>query len=134
MKTENDVEEPIEEPVEDSLVGSIFAVTDDWWGFSAVGRDHHPGACVQELPAQRRVLMLKGTSAETKEKYRRDEIVVVATETNGLAKLTVFSVRPWPFRERKVRLLVANRLMGQLSETDLTRLRSEMIRQFGSQG
>lgn len=89
---------------------------------------------MQELPAQRRVLMLKGTSAETKEKYRRDEMVVVATETNGLAKLTVFSVRPWPFRERKVRLLVANRLMGQLSETDLTRLRSEMIRQFGSQG
>lgn len=28
------------------LPGTIYAVPDRWWGFHAVGREDHPGACI----------------------------------------------------------------------------------------
>ena len=89
---------------------------------------------MQELPAKGSFVLLKGTGAENKTKYYANELVVTATATNGLAKLTVFSLKPWPFREHKVRNLVPERVMGRLSENDLTRLQTAMVRQFGNQG
>lgn len=134
MMTDQSLEDPIQSYDSDDLLGCVFAVPDKWWGFDAEGRDHHPGACVQELPAKRSFVLLKGTGAENKTKYYANELVVAATATNGLAKLTVFSLKPWPFREHKVRNLVPERVMGRLSENDLTRLQTAMVRQFGNQG
>ncbi len=134
MMTDQSLEDPIQSNNSDDLLGCVFAVPDKWWGFEAEGRDHHPGACVQERPAKRDFVFLKGTGAENKSTYRKNEMIVTATEDNGLAKLTLFSLKPWPFREHKVRNLVPERVMGRLSEIDLKRLQTEMIRQFGNQG
>ena len=114
------------------LVGIVLAVPDKWWGFEAVGRDHHPGACVRERPADHGFDLLKGTGAENKTKYHFSEMVVASTGTNGLEKLTLFSLRPRPFRSHKLRNLIPERVMGRLSEDDLRRLQTAMVRLFGA--
>jgi len=118
----------------DEVVGVVFAVPDKWWGFEAEGREDHPGACVRERMVTQEFELLKGTGAENKTKYRRSELVVAVSETNGLQKLTLFSLKPRPFRKHRVRNLTPERVMGRLSDDDLNRLQSAMVRLFGAQG
>jgi hypothetical protein len=118
----------------ESQLGRIFAVPDAWWGFEAAGREDHPGACVQERPKTREWILLKGTAADGRAKYYKTEVLIVPSDTNGLLKNTLFSLKPRPFRSHKLKNLVPSRVMGHLSEVDLQRLLGEMIRQFGLQG
>ncbi len=134
MATDQSIQESETMTENDSLVGTVFAVPDKWWGFEAEGREDHPGACVMERPATHEIDLLKGTGAENKTKYRATEMVVQATDTNGLCKLTLFQLRPWPIRKRRILNLIPERVMGQLSPEDLTRLQSASVRLFGARG
>lgn len=118
-------------PVADDHLGRIFAVPDKWWGFSAVGRDEHPGACVQQSPVTSDWILLKGTGAENKDRIRPTEMLVSPSEKNCFLKDTVFDLKPRPFRSHKLRNLVRDRLKGELDQEDLVRLQSGMVRQFG---
>lgn len=129
-----DADNMTETASEADLLGAVLAVPDAWWGFAAVGRDDHPGACVRERRSTGEWDLLKGSGAEHRTCYAATEMVVAPTATNGLRKLTVFSLRPRPFRAARVRLLVPERVMGKLSADDVQRLRSEMFRLFGAQG
>ena len=51
--------EEVPQPYDENHLQRVFAVPDSWWGFKAVGREGHPGACVQELPATREWILLK---------------------------------------------------------------------------
>jgi hypothetical protein len=118
----------------DNHLGRIFAVPDSWWLIDAPGRDDHPGACVQELPATRQWVLLKGTGAENRDKYYKTELLIAPSDTNGLLKNTLFSLTPRRFRSHKLKNLVPERVMGRLSSEDLNRLFASMIREFGLQG
>ena len=118
----------------DDVVGTVLAVPDKWWGFEAVGRDHHPGACVLERPATQEFCLLKGTGAENRRKYHSAEVVIASTDTNGLKKSTLFSLRPWPFRLHKISNLLPDRVMGRLSDDDLRKLQAAMFRLLRAQG
>ena len=115
-------------------VGRVFAVPDKWWGFEALGREDHPGACVREREVSKDCDLLKGTGAENRRRYYKTEMLVVATDSNGLSKNTLFSLKPMPFRRHRVNNLVPDRVMGYLSDEELSKLRAEMLRQFGNQG
>lgn len=127
-------DEPNESAIDENHLGRIFAVPDRWWGFEAVGRDDHPGACVQELPAQHQWVLLKGTGAENRTRYSKSEVLISPSPENGLLKHTLFSIAPRPFRKHRLRNLVPERIMGHLSAEDLTLLQTSMVRQFGQQG
>jgi hypothetical protein len=118
----------------DDHLGRVFAVPDAWWGFDAVGREDHPGATVQELPARSEWILLKGTGAENRERIHRTEVLIDPTDENGLFKETVFSLAPRPFRTHRLRNLVPERVMGRLADNELKLLQSSMIRQFGQRG
>ena len=134
MATDQSTQESVSMTGNEEMLGVVLAVPDKWWGFETVGRDHHPGACVGERPVTQEFDFLKGTGAENKTKYHPTEMVVASTETNGLEKLTLFSLKPRPFRSHKVRNLIPERVMGQLSDDDLRRLQTAMVRLFGAQG
>ena len=116
------------------LIGLVFDVPDKWWGFEAVGRSSHRGACIREVIPDREFDMLKGVGAENRTRYHKTEVLVVPTETNGLTKNTLFSVRPRPMRRHRLKNLLGEATKGRLSDDELQRLRSEMVRQFGQRG
>jgi len=113
-------------------VGSVIGVPDRWWGFEAEGRESHPGACVTELADGRQFNLLKGSDATRKTKYHRTEVILEPNDSNGLSKLTAFSLRPRPIRRRKLDLFCLDRLLGRLTDEELNQLRSEMLRTFGA--
>ncbi|MDA1055123.1 MAG: hypothetical protein O3C40_32275 [Planctomycetota bacterium] len=49
---------------ERELPGSVYQVPDKMWGFDAVGRIEHPGACTACDVHKRQAVLLKGTDAE----------------------------------------------------------------------
>ena len=117
-----------------SQLGQVFAVPDKWWGFEAVGREDHPGACVREEAATGDCNLLKGTGAENRRRYHPTEMLIVATPANGLLKNTLFALRPRPFRRHRISNLIPDRVMGRLATEEVERLNTEMLRLFGNQG
>jgi hypothetical protein len=112
------------------LAGDLFQVPDKWWGFEAFGRSDHPGACVGYVPPGYNVTMLKGTDPRSA-RYDDVHVLVVNDSTNGLLKPTSFAIKPRPFSARRMACLADERI-GQLSTTDLARLRHELVRLFGA--
>jgi hypothetical protein len=112
------------------FAGDLFQVPDDWWGFEAFGRSDHPGACVGYVPPGFKVTLLKGTDPRSA-RYDEVHVVVVNDRVNGLLKPTSFSIKPRQFSARKIACL-ADKRIGRLSDSDLTRLRSELVRLFGA--
>ena len=110
------------------LAGDLFQVPDKWWGFEAFGRSDHPGACVGYVPPGYNVTMLKGTDPRAA-RYDEEHVLVKNDGTNGLLKPTSFAIKPRPFSARRIALLADDRI-GQLSPTDLHRMRSELVRLF----
>ena len=113
------------------LVGDLFQVPDNWWGFDAVGRHDHPGACVGYVPPGFKVTMLKGTDLRSA-RYGETQVVVEADASNGLLKTTSFAIKPRLFSARRVALLEDDRI-GTLSRVDLQRMQSELVRLFGQE-
>jgi hypothetical protein len=134
MATDQSIQESETMTESDNLLGTVFAVPDKWWGFEAEGREVHPGACVVERESMSEVDLLKGTGAENKDRYRPTEMIIVPTEMNGLEKLTLFSLKPRPFRMHKIRNLLEDNIMGHLSKDDLQKLQTAMLRLFGARG
>ena len=112
--------------------GSVFMVPDKWWGFQAVGRDSHPGACVMEAEGGRKIQLLKGTDGMRKERYQKSQFIVQPSDSNGLKKRTAFSLEPRLFRRNKINVLYPDRLLGRLSEAELSDLRTAMLRALGT--
>jgi len=112
------------------LAGDLFQVPDKWWGFEAFGRSDHPGACVGYVSPGFNVTMLKGTDPRSA-RYDQVHVLVVNDSTNGLLKPTSFTIKPRAFSARRIAMLSDERI-GQLSPTDLERMRSELVRIFGS--
>ena len=127
----DDISDEVATPAADDHLGRMFAVPDGWWGFSAVGREDHPGACVYKVPTRSEWILLKGTGAENRSHIHRTEVLIAPSEENGLLKDTVFSLSPQPFRSHRLRNLIPDRLMGELDDADLQTLQAKMIRQFG---
>ena len=119
---------PVVDPGSD-LLGSVYRVPDKWWGFQAVGRQDHPGACTGYCGASAQATLLKGTGLGTKS--FDFQVVVEPSDTNGLSKATSFAIRPWSFSGRKVALLHFDRKIGELATGTLEQLQSELERVFG---
>lgn len=111
------------------LLGSLFSIPDRWWGFEAVGRVEHPGACVGFSKNGYKVSMLKGTDPRSA-RFHEVSIVIDQDESNGLKKPTAFSIKPHYFSASRMKLL-DDRHIGRLTPTDLQRLQSELVRLFG---
>ncbi len=73
--------------------------------------------------------MLKGTDPRSA-RYDEVHVLVVNDRSNGLLKPTSFSIKPRQFSARKIACL-AGRRIGSLSDSDLARLQSELVRLFG---
>lgn len=111
------------------LVGNLYQVPDKWWGFESVGRHNHPGACVGYENRGFKAVMLKGTDPKSRD-YKYAEVLVEPDGSNKLKKTTSFSINPRLYSARKVGLL-ADVLIGELTEKDLRRMQNELRRQFG---
>jgi hypothetical protein len=114
---------------EEDIPGSTYSVPDKFWGFSAVGREDHPGACTACNLTDQLAILLKGSDAFAR-KSRTPAYVVQPTHGNGLRKATAFELVPRAFRLRRLMLLHENRRIGQLDPDDLRDLRRALQRRF----
>ena len=115
---------------EGELVGQLYRVPDDWWGFEAFGRLDHPGACVGYVPSGYKATLLKGTDPSSA-RYGETQVIVEPDALNGLSKTTSFSMKPRVFSARRVAMLKGERRIGTMSDRDLHRMQSTLIRLFG---
>ena len=111
------------------LVGELYRVPDDWWGFTAFGRENHPGACVGYGQRGYQVTLLKGTDPRSA-RYGETHVLVDVDKSNQLLKRTAFAIKPVMKPARKVSLLRHDRLIGTLGAGDLAKMQSELVRLF----
>jgi hypothetical protein len=112
------------------LPGSIYMVPDKFWGFEAVGRIDHPGACVFCDVSGGSATLVKGTDLVSARPARTEILVVDPSPANGLLKPTAFAIAPRLFRIRRVALLHINRRLGALETDHLAYLRAQLLRLF----
>ena len=113
-------------------IGNVYRVPDSWWGFEAVDRLEHPGACVSAGPKSS-LNLLKGTSVRS-QRYSRVVFEVEPDETNGLRNRTAFKLEPHNFRQRRIQLLEHDRLLGRLCDADLAGIQRELEELFAQGG
>ncbi len=104
------------------MPGHVYVVPDKNWGFEAVGRDDHPGICIDCNEKQRKVRLCKGRDFETlNPKYRASYMVILSDDENGLKKDTAFQQKLTEFRLRKVLLYYKGekpRYIGTINKND----------------
>lgn len=105
------------------IEGVVFQVPDDWWGFAAVGRDDHPGACVHRSPTLDEAVVLRGKSMPPPLPYRNLWVEIEADSGNGLDHRTFFDTTSRRLPVKRVLLLYPERTRGRLSSVDLEKLR-----------
>jgi len=120
--------EPVFINSQEELPGSVYKVPDKMWGFDAVGRIEHPGACTSCTPHQRQAVLLQGTDAKLAGRGYPQVVVISPSAPNGLTKPTAFAVEPRIFRLRKVELLAKDRRIGTLEPAELNLLRNALER------
>ncbi|MEM6468484.1 MAG: hypothetical protein AAF802_02865 [Planctomycetota bacterium] len=111
------------------LLGDLLRVPDKWWGFEAMGRKNHPGACVGYDQRGFQVTMLKGTDTHS---ARRDEthVYVQPDDDNGLTKTTAFAIKPYCGSARRVSTFKHDRYLGRLAKDDLQAMQAVLCRLF----
>jgi len=114
------------------LAGDLFQVPDKWWGFEAIGRENHPGACVGYDRRGYQVTLLKGTDPRSA-RYAEVHVYVEPDASNRLLKTTAFAIKPILRPARKVQLLRGERWIGKLGQADLNEMQSELVRLFGEE-
>ena len=106
------------------MPGDVMLTPDSMFGFDAVGRTEHPGACVYVTPDSQLVAMSKGTDGQNLNwRYRANYVLVEPDEAFGLSKLTAFSTQTRRLKIRKIMLLYPERHLGRLSDEILRKLR-----------
>jgi len=112
--------------------GAIYFVKDAAWGFSAPGREDHPGLCVWFAEDERNAVFLKGVDAE---RASFGAVIVEPTRANGLSKRTAFQLVPRALPRRLVELMHKSpRLVGRLDTNELATIRAKLARLFGRGG
>ncbi|SRR6266542_2084858 len=111
------------------LPGSIYMVPDKFWGFEAVGRIDHPGACVFCDVSGGSATLVKGTDLFSA-RGGHEILIVDPSVANGLAKPTAFAIAPRLFKLRRVALLHFDRRLGALETEHLTYLQEQLLRLF----
>jgi hypothetical protein len=114
---------------ERDLPGSVYMVPDKFWGFSAVGRTEHPGACTACLSEEQVAILLKGRDAVTL-RGKAAHWFVDPSPGNGLEKITAFELLPYRFPLRRVLLMHPQRRVGQLAADDLDGMHRALERLF----
>lgn len=118
-------------PISDEVyLGTVYRVPDAWWGFDAVGRNEHPGACTAVQSEAGQAILLKGTDARNVRRTYSHHVIVKPTTSNGLAKPTAFALEPRPFRMHRVALLHRERQLGRLDDADLELLNEKLREAF----
>jgi hypothetical protein len=112
------------------LPGSIYMVPDKFWGFEAVGRIDHPGACVFCDVSGGSATLVKGTDLFSARGGRHEILIVDPSAGNGLLKPTAFAIAPRLFKIRRVALLHFDRRLGALETEHLTYLQEQLLRLF----
>jgi hypothetical protein len=116
---------------EHELPGSVYMVPDRVWGFQALGREDHPGACARCDVGLRQVWMFKGTDPASARLDRYSVLLVEPSAENGLHKTTAFALEPRQVRLHKVLLLHrSTRRLGRLEPAELQSLQAELLRSF----
>jgi hypothetical protein len=120
--------EPV--PSDKQLPGTVFAVPDRHWGFSAVGREDHPGICTAARPKTIQATLVKGRDAATDRSPLRTRFDVDPSLLNGLRKTTSFELVPRIRSLRRVRALFPDRRMGKLEPVTFAELRRRLVKLF----
>lgn len=115
---------------EQSYRGSVYRVPDGWWGFDAVGRKEHPGACTAVNVEAGQAVLLKGTDARNVRGNSSRHVILQPTDSNGLLKPTAFALEPRTFRLHRVTLLHHERQMGRLDVSELDLLDQKLREAF----
>jgi hypothetical protein len=102
-------------------------VPDKVWGFEAVGRVEHPGACVVLNEAQRNAVFLKGGSSPSRHCACMS---VEPTAHSGLKKRTWFELAPRVLPLRRAVLLHHDRRLGALTRDEHIFALKELHRLF----
>lgn len=113
---------------EQDLPGSIYRVPDKIWGFEAVGRVEHPGACMVVDQAQGKAVFLRGTGSTRC--HRSPNITVEPDEHNGLKKRTYFELAPRCLSLRSMVLIHYDRRLGSLTREEHIKALHELQRLF----
>ena len=121
------------EPFDEELPGRVLSVPDRLWGFTAVARKEHPGACTACQPATMAATLVLGRDAAKSRLPQRVRYVVEPSRLNGLRKPTAFELVPRRRPLRRVRLLYRDRRLGILEADLFVELRQRLIRLFPSE-
>jgi hypothetical protein len=115
-KSPNGHKPPPSDPASE-MPGDVMLTPDRMFGFEAVGRTDHPGACVYVMPDTGRVAMSKGTDGDKLNwRYRAHYVLVEANEAFGLSKLTAFSTRTKHIKIGRIMLFYPERHIGRLDD------------------
>tara|TARA_Y100001960_G_C14659553_1_gene820062 strand:+ start:541 stop:948 length:408 start_codon:yes stop_codon:yes gene_type:complete len=109
------------------LAGQLLWVPDRQWGFSAVGREDHPGLCCGTANLQKPVIMLRGTSSLPPKRYENVNWIMEPNAENGLNKTTSFRLEPKPFKRRRIEILIDNRHIGSIPKDDLEAINQRLV-------
>jgi hypothetical protein len=126
---DRDLPEIVEVDPGRDLPGSIYMVPDKFWGFEAVGRFDHPGACVFCDPSGNATLV-KGTDLISARPGLQGLLIIEPSPGNGLRKPTAFAIAPRRFKSRRVALLHFDRRLGSLEAEELHYLQEQILRLF----
>ncbi|MEN8217514.1 MAG: hypothetical protein ABFS56_14320 [Pseudomonadota bacterium] len=107
-----------EEPSRE-MPGHVYMVPDKHWKFEAIGRDDHPGVCIDCDDTRRKARLCRGRDAKTlRPQYRASYAVISPDDRNGLEKDTAFGKVPTEFKLHKVLLYYPERHIGSLDQSD----------------
>ena len=110
------------------LIGSVYFIKDDFWGFRFSGRDSHPGACLYATEELNDTSLVHGTDANsyTAKCFKKISYIVKPSPQNGLKKVGAFILELYHMRLRKLMLYHIDRRVGCLDETDLDEMKKRI--------
>lgn len=110
------------------LLGSIYSIADDFWGFKNSGREGHPGACLNINEKSNKSSLVHGTDVNSNISKWKQKIshTVKPSYQNGLIKPTAFILEPYHIRIRNLMLYHIDCKIGCLDKTDLDEMKKRI--------
>jgi len=112
------------------LIGCIYMIKEEIWGFNFSNRKGHPGACLNVTEELNYASLVQGTDANsyTAKRLRKISYIVKPSNQNNLKKTVAFILDHYEMRLRKLMLYHFDRRIGRLDDEDLLAMKMRIAR------